>query len=487
MLDLLKKEASKTQTLNGGLTYSTSLSHCLDLFFRAGAMRNADANEIADIVRCAYAEDSVRTMKILFFVRDIRGGLGERRFFRIAMQTLALEEPEAVLRNLAYIQEYGRYDDLCAFLHTPCEEAVISLIRNQLAADCESMKQGNTVSLLAKWLPSVNASARETKQNGRYIASRLGMSECKYRKTLSALRRYLDIVEKHLCESDYRFSYEGLPSGALFKYRKAFIRNDEQRYLNYLNAVENCNAIMHTSTLYPYEIIRKCSDYLETEERYALDLSWRNLPAYGESEENAIAVIDGSGSMTWAEENHARPIDVAQSLGIYFAEHNKGRFANHFITFSMHPKLVEIKGSDITEKAKFCSIFNEVANTNLEAVFQLILDTAMKNQLPQSELPAKLFIISDMEFDSCIEGGNSQPLYETMRDMYYDAGYQLPQVIFWNVNSVQSNIPVQFDTNGTALISGFSPALFNSVLSGEINPMSVMDNAILCERYADIS
>ena len=272
----------------------------------------------------------------------------------------------------------------------------------------------------------------------------------------------------------------------MFKYRKAFIRNDGERYKSFLNAVERGEVTMHAGTLYPYEIIRKCFENPGTDERRTLDVTWRNLPAYGENHENAIAVVDGSGSMTWGR-NGVRPIDAALSLGIYFAEHNKGAFANHFITFSMHPQLVEVKGRDITEKARFCATYNECANTNLEAVFRLILRTAVKNHIPQSEMPSKLFIISDMEFDGCIEGGNSLPLYDTMRQMYADAGYALPQVVFWNVNSFQSNMPVTMGTAGTALVSGFSPSLFDLVMSGELAPEMIMDRAIFCERYAQIA
>lgn len=487
MLEFLKNEATRTLTLNGGQTRSTSGSHCLDLFFRAGAMRNAAPDEIADVVRCAYAEDPVRTMKTLFFVRDVRGGLGERRFFRIALHTLAKEEPDAVLRNIGFIPEYGRYDDLCALLHTPCEDAAISLIRGQLNTDCKAMSERGRVSLLAKWLPSVNASAEAVRRNGRYLAQKLGMSERNYRKCLSALRRYSDILENRLRTSDYTFSYEKQPSGALFKYRKAFLRNDGERYQSFLNAVERGEATMHTAAIYPYQIVRRCLSDPEAEERRSLDLTWRNLPTYGESAENAIAVIDGSGSMTCSAPGNVRPIDVALSLGLYFAEHNKGAFANHFITFSRRPQLVEIKGQDITEKVRYCESFDEVANTDLEAVFRLILDTAVRNHVPQSELPTKLFIISDMEFDGCIEGGNSQPLYDTMRAMFADAGYRLPQVVFWNVNSIQKNIPVQFGTSGTALVSGFSPSLFDIVMGGETEPVLIMDRAIFSERYANIS
>lgn len=485
MLNQLKQENALTYTTNGALTHSTSGAYCLDLFFRAGAMRDASPEEIADAVRRAFAEDSLRTLKIVFFARDARGGLGERRFFRIAVQTLAQEAPEAVLRNLTYVPEYGRFDDLCAMLHTPCEDAAIQLIREQLDADRTSMEQGGRVSLMAKWLPSVNASNAQTCADGRYLAKRLGMSERSYRKCLSALRSYCDILENRLRTSDYTFDYSKQPSGAMFKYRAAFWRNDADRYQNFLNAVERGEAVLHTGTLYPYEIVRRCFQAQDEQERSSLDVTWRNLPAYGESAENAIAVVDGSGSMTCSN-GSVRPLDVALSLGIYFAEHNKGAFANHFITFSEHPQLVEIKGEDIAQKVRYCATFDEIANTDLEAVFRLILKTAVKHHVPQEELPTKLFIISDMEFDYCVDGGNEDTMYETMRRMYARAGYDLPQIVFWNVHSIQANIPVETRDNGTALVSGFTPAIFDLLMRGELTPMNIMDSAIFCERYAKV-
>lgn len=486
MLNMLKSEASLTHTENGALTHSTSGSFCLDLFFRAGGMRNASGQEIADVVLRAFAEDETKTLKIVFFARDARGGLGERRFFRIAVRTLAQHAPEAIIRNIPYFAEYGRFDDLCVLLHTPCEQAAVAAIAAQLEADRQAMQAGGKVSLLAKWLPSVNASAVETRENGRYLAVRLGMTERKYRKLLSALRSYSDILENRLRTADYSFDYEKQPSGAMFKYRQAFLRNDQQRYLGFLEAVEQGEAVLHASTLYPYEIVRRCQEEdPSAEERKSLDLTWRSLPACGVSGENAIAVIDGSYSMTWGASG-VRAIDAALSLGIYFAEHNKGAFANHFITFSRRPQLVEIMGKDIVEKVRYCHTFDEIANTDLEAVFELILRTAVKNGVPQEELPTRLYIISDMEFDGCVIGGNQQTLYEEMRRRYAEAGYRLPQVVFWNVNSRHSNMPVTMAEGGTALVSGFSPAIFDMMMSGEISPVMIMEQIISGERYAKI-
>ncbi|MDE5834185.1 MAG: DUF2828 family protein, partial [Ruminococcus sp.] len=366
-----------------------------------------------------------------------------------------------------------------------CESEAVDEMKKQLDSDIEAMKNNETVSLLAKWLPSVNATSAETKAMGKKIARLFGMKEKNYRHTLSALRKYIDIIENRLRVSDYTFDYSKQPSGAMFKYSKAFIRNDNERYTEYLNAVQKGETKLNTSTLYPYEIIRRCEN-ASKDERKSLDVTWNNLPVYCSNNENAIAVIDTSGSMTWSPDNSVSPLDVALSLGIYFAEHNTGKFANHFITFSRNPRLIEIKGNNIYEKVKYCNTFSEVDNTDLESVFNLILTTAVKNKIPQNELPSKIYIISDMEFDMCIEGGNSMPLFNAMKNKYKNHGYELPTVIFWNVDSRNSNIPIDISDTGATLVSGFSPVIFDMAISNELSPESIMEKVISSERYAVI-
>lgn len=488
MLNFLKKESNLTYTENGGIAYRSTESYCLDMFFKAGAMRNSTAKEIADVVTHAYAEDPDKTMKIVFFARDARGGLGERRFFRIAIAALVKTAPEAVKKNLSLFAEYGRFDDLCVLLGTPLEKEVAEIINTQLRLDKDSMAAGGKVSLLAKWMPSVNTSSKETRNMGRRLAALLGMSEPEYRRTLSALRRYTDILENRLRERDYTFNYEVQPSCAMFKYRCAFIRNDNERYTAYLNKVHSGEAKLHADRLFPYDIVRAAIEgYTSYEEKLSLDAAWKSLPDLTAAKrENAIAVIDGSGSMTCGM-GGIRPIDAALSLGIYFAEHNTGVFANHFITFSATPRLVEIKGSDIVEKSRYCSTFDEIANTNLEAVFKLILKTAIKNNVPQSGLPAKLYIISDMQFDHCVTGGNNDVMFHNMRKLYGQYGYKLPEVIFWNVNSRCDAMPVTRSETGAALVSGYSPAIFDMVMGGDCSPETVMNRILSSERYVHIT
>ena len=261
---------------------------------------------------------------------------------------------------------------------------MIAFVKEQLNKDMLALENGGEVSLLAKWLPSVNASNKTTVLMAKKIARYMDMDDATYRKTLVRLRAHIKIIENNLRERDYTFDYEKQPSKAMFKYRQAFIRNDGERYNSFLNRVATGEAKLNASTLMPYEIINSAFNRrISDDEIKALNASWEALEDYG-NDENAIAVIDGSGSMYgWGE---PMPITVALSLGIYFAERNKGAFKNHFITFSENPQLVEIKGSNIVEKVQYCESYDEVANTHIQKVFELILNTAKNNNLSQEEL-----------------------------------------------------------------------------------------------------
>ncbi len=486
MLKYLKNETNRTFTENGAVTYESTMSDCLDLFATIGAIRRESGQEIISRFARAFAENADLAMKILFFGRDVRGGLGERRVFRVIVNWLADYEPEAVRKNIALIPEYGRYDDLIALLGTSCEKEALELIREQLKKDMEADTE---VSLLAKWLPSVNASNRETVRQGKHIAEFLGMTEKQYRKTLTGLRKKIQLLENKLRERDYSFDYAKQPSKAMFKYRRAFVRNDGERYQQFLEQVKNGTAVLHTGTLMPYEVIMPCfngwsvSSRLSESERRAMDVTWNALEDFG-TEENAIVVVDGSGSMY----GYGDPVPeaVALSLGIYFAGRNRGAFHNHFITFSANPKLVEIKGRDIAEKVRYCARFNEIANTNLRGVFELLLKTAVKHRVPQEDMPTRLYIVSDMEFDRCMANADVTN-FAYARRIFENSGYQLPEVIFWNVASRNKQQPVTKNEQGVALVSGCTPRLFSMIAGGATSPYDVMMEVIDSGRYDAIS
>ena len=482
MLEVLKKTANKTYTENGAVTHRTSGKDCLDLFAAIGALRRADDQDICSRFLKAYAENPDLAMKILFYSRDVRGGLGERRVFRSILTWLASNEKGSVVRNLPYIAEYGRWDDVLVLLKTPCRKEALALLEEQFREDLAALEDGGDISLLGKWLPSVNASNQETVVMAKMIAKSFGLSDRDYRKALTGLRARIRIIENNLREKDYTFDYSKQPSKAMFKYRKAFLRNDGERYAAFMDKVDRGEAKLHTGTLMPYELVERAYDCSE-EERRSLDVTWRTLEDFT-TDENALVAADGSGSMYWGSK--PMPAAVAQSLAIYFAEHNKGKFHNHFLTFSMTPQLIEIKGKDFVEKVRYCRTFDECANTNLEAVFDLILQAAAENHVPRAEMPAKLYIISDMEFDHCVKN-SSMTNFENAKASYAAAGYKLPDLVFWNVDSRHEQQPVKENDRGVALVSGNSPRIFSMVMDGELNPYDFMLSVIDTERYAPIA
>ena len=484
MLQHLKNTLNRTLTENGAVTCATTCSDCLDLFAAIGALRTADEKDILTRFIRAYTEDPDLAMKTLFFARDVRGGLGERRVFRICLNWLAENHPASVQKNLTHVAEYGRWDDLLALVGTACERDAFAVIKTQLTADQVALEQNGSVSLLAKWLPSVNASNGQTIQNAKRLARYLEMDDRTYRKTLVKLREQIRIIENNLREKDYTFDYNKQPSKAMFKYRKAFQRNDSERYAQFMEKVSTGAAKLNTGTLAPYEIIKPFFfRRVSAQESAAIDVTW-NAQEDFTGDENALVVIDGSGSMYCSAE--PMPATVALSLGIYFAERNTGAFRNHFITFSEKPQLVEIKGRTILEKVRYCHSYNEVANTNIQKVFELVLDAAVKNQVPQSELPSTLYIISDMEFDCCTRGADLTN-FEYAKQLFEKAGYQLPKVVFWNVRSRNIQQPVTQNEQGVALVSGCTPRLFSMIAKGQMSPMGYMLEILQSERYAPIA
>lgn len=486
MLKYLKEEANRTTTENGAATLRSTMSDCLDFFATAGALRNASEEEILNRFIRAYAEDKDLAIKALFYARDVIGGLGERRLFRVILNYLAGNDPEAVRKNIKNVAHFGRFDDLLSLMDTPCERDVIEYIKETLNDDIKSLERDGSLSLLAKWLPSSNASSMETRRLARKIARGLNMREEEYRKMLSSLRAEIKIIENNLRAKDYSFNYEAQPSKALLKYRKAFIRNDGERYMAFIEKACSNPLILHADTLAPYEIVRpfmKRDTDIDIKERMALDATWNALPGCADLK-NSLVVVDGSGSMYCG--GRIKPIEVAESLGIYFAERSSGAFKDHFITFSTHPKLVKIKGDDICEKIRYCLSYNECSNTNIEATFELILSTAVNNNLKQSDLPERLFIISDMEFDWCTSNADMTN-FEAAKAMFEEFGYKLPQIVFWNVNSRGNNMPVRMNEMGVILVSGTSTTVFDMIMDGDIDPYSFMLKTLSLPAYKAIA
>lgn len=499
-LNQMKKDSNIDYTENGGITRKTTESAVLDMFGIGAAFRNRSDEDMILLFKNAFKEDRNLALKCLFYIRDVRGGQGERRFFRVVFNWLAKNYPEIAKKNLDNVSEYGRWDDLIyTCLDTPCETAAFNIIKHQLALDIEC----KTPSLLAKWLPSINTSSPVSKMTGRRIAKFLGMNERQYRKTLSALRKKINVLERLMSANKFdEIEFDKIPSRAGIIYKNAFARRDliAEKYKNF---AKDKNTKVNADTLYPYDVVAKAlkgynrwnkSSSLTETDREMVNKYWSCLPDYlGDKECSMLCVVDTSGSMTGSYA--AAPINVAISLGLYCAERMNGPFANHYISFASKPQLIETKGVDFVDKVRRIYETNLVDNTNLEAVFDLLLNTALKKGVKSKDIPHIITVISDMEIDSATYSypwesnkiwseDNAATMMENMGKKWAAAGYELPHLIYWNVDARNNNI-LDSGPNVT-FVSGASPTIFKSILTGK-TAWDLMIDVLCSKRYNKIT
>lgn len=486
----LEKEANYTRTLNGAKTHSSTGDACLDFFSVAGGMRYRKPNNQIQLFERAYIENPELAMKLLFYIRDIRGGLGERNLFRTLIRHVAKIWPESAKKNVPLIAEYGRWDDLICLMGTPAQETAVQVIRSQLDMDLEAVKRRengefNThISLLAKWLPSCNTSSKRTRGQAKVLIKALQIDERSYRKMLAKLRANSYITEcrlTHKCID--KINYEAVPAGAMLKYHNSFQRNDKERFSQYIAKASQGKKKIHCDTLYPYEILKPffkyfCANYVKGAN--VLEALWKNQTTEI-AVQNAICVIDTSASMYW----DVKPALISQALGLYYAERCQGIFHNYLITFESNPHLIKIRGNTLQDKIRYLKSIPWGHNTNLEAVFELILQRAMRSGANQEEMPSVLYIISDMEFDCAIQNPD-KTIYDNAKKRFESCGYQLPAVVFHNVNSWQTQMPVTAHTKGTALTSGAGTVSFKHKFDGNVTPMSHMLKVLMSERYQNV-
>lgn len=499
-LDQLKIESNYTKTLNGAKTHGSTGDACLDLFSVAGGMRCRKAADQIRLFDLAYIENPEIAMKLLFHIRDIRGGIGEREIFRTLIRHVAKTWPKSAKKNVRWISEFGRWDDLMCLMGTPAQQEVCRVIQEQLQKDLDAIARREAgeldapVSLLGKWLPSGNTSSARTRGQAKVLMQALKMSAADYRKMLAKLRANSCITERYLSKQQVeKINYEAVPAKAMLTYRSAFHRKDEARFDEYILKVADAEAKIHCDTLFPYEILRP---YFNThrsfwdissghpKEERVLDALWNSLPLEVGTQ-NAIAVVDTSGSMYCNRPGTPKPALISQALGIYFAERCQGAFHNHFITFESQPHLRSIHGKDLHDKLHYMQLAPWGGSTNLEAVFDLILRTAVEANAKQEEMPAVLYIISDMEFNCAIANPN-KTVYENAREKFEACGYQMPAVVFQNVNSWQMQAPVTANTKGAALVSGAGTAAMKEKFDGNVTPMSHMLKILNSKRYENI-
>lgn len=503
MKSTLNNEFNVSVTENGAIGYRTTGKELLDINFAVTSLRSMSDAEVVKRFKKAFCEDKVLAMKWLFFARDAREGLGERRLFRVVLKDLVESNPEMVIPVINLIPEYGRYDDFwCLLNNKESANVIYKIVDQQIEEDLKNMNENKPISLLAKWMPSVNASSAQIKKYAKQLCKAFGVSERDYRKILSMLRKYLDVVETKMSAKNWsEIKYEAVPSRANLIYNNAFLRNDEERRREYLSKLEKGETKINASVLYPHDIVHKYSsgDYWGVRLKHTdatIEGLWKALPDTVQGCGNTIVVADGSGSMTTTVGGNTgvTALEVANALAIYFAERSSGDFKDKYITFSQRPQLVDFSNcKSLHDKLHTALAHNEVADTNIEKVFDLILTTAINGNMSQEDIPQNVLIISDMEFNHCAVVGDgrygnrpNQRLFDVIAKKYADAGYKMPRLVFWNVNSRTGTIPVKENELGVALVSGFSVNIVKMVMSGKTDPFECLLEALNSERYAPV-
>lgn len=456
LVNAMQKQANKTETLNGAKAYKSTKNAVLDLFSSWGGMRGKD---ILPLLRNAYADNILLTLRCLLWGRDIRGGAGERDLFRNALFYLSTNGTTLNTTFFNRIPEVGRWDDLLVLHNTQYWNEVVQLIK-------QALSEGN--GLCAKWMPRKGPVA-EALRNG------LGMSPKQYRKTLVNLTK---VVETQMCANKWtEINYSHVPSKAAQIYKNAFKRHDEKGYKTYLEGLVKGTTKINAGAVFPYEIIRQQSM------SKLMEAQWKAQPDYVPEGISFLPIIDCSGSMGWMEvkTGPVQPLEVAISLGLYLSERNKSIFKDMFVTFSEDPQFQYVKGN-LQDRMKQMSNSKWDMNTNIQAVFDKLLALALKNNVKQEDMPTHMIIVSDMQFDQCCKSGNNQK--EIMRQ-FEKAGYKAPILVFWNVND-HGNKPVTEQRENTVLVSGFSPSIMKTLLKADvesITPIAQMMETLMDKRY----
>ena len=465
--DMVKTDENVTLTENGMVTNPTTLNKCVDLFFSIGAMRGKSKDTVVSLFNEAYKENPLIASKLLFWSRDVRSGAGERQIFRDIVTHLTTTSPQTVRKNIGLIPEFGRWDDVLVLVGTELEDDMFILIKDSLT---------NGDALCAKWMPRKGDVANRLRKLFRFTPK-------EYRKMLVNLT---NVVESKMCAKDWEsIDYSKLPSLASSRYQKSFVKNDTERYDEYKKALIDGTAKVNAGAVYPYDILKSMN---QGGDAVVSEKQWESLPNWMEdSNERILPVVDVSGSMCCPAggNDNLSCMDVAISLGMYISERNEGNFKDAFVTFSNNPQLQYLTGG-LKERLNKLRRADWGMSTDLEAVFNLILNQAKTYNIPQDKMPTKIMILSDMQFNQATRSDlGSQSMIESM---YEVAGYKKPDIIYWNLNASGSNFPVEFNKNGTALVSGFSPSILKPLLSGKnMTPESIMMDTVNDERYSLIT
>lgn len=465
-------QTENTTTKNGMTTNSSSLNECVNLFFSIGAMRGKGKDKVVALFSKAFNEDPRTAMRILFWSRDVREGAGERQIFRDIMSYLASNYPQTVKTNLDLIPEYGRWDDVQVLFGTELENDVVTLL-------VHGLNNPETASLVSKWMPRKGLVFNKVRKSLKVTPKEL-------RKMIVSLSK---TVEQKMCSKRWtEIEYPKTPSLAMSRYTKAFGRNDGERFKSFIESLKKGEVKINAGALYPYDITKNLRFGSNKD---LANEQWKALPNWMEgSDELILPMVDVSGSMacTVGGNPNLTCMEVAISLGMYISERNEGSFKDMFMTFSSTPQIQKLLGP-LSDRYTQLARADWGMSTNLYSAFKTILNQAVKFNIPQDEMPSKILILSDMEFDNAIRGERNHSALSMIDEMYEEAGYVKPGIIFWNLHANGGNFPAKFDESGTALISGFSPSILKSVLSNpdSLTPVNIMNETVNSERYEPVT
>lgn len=510
MSNLFMKELQKwgnlTTTENGAVAVKSTLDSVVDLFGTIGSMREnnyhkpASVNkELLPMFAKAMQENKELAIKTLFYARDCRGGMGEKEIFKTVMLALLkLETEESYLlfkNNMANIVEFGSWKDLLDIfnrtLNSQAKIDIVGYVYDTIHTDIRLMNEGKTPSLLAKWLPTINSKSKHTKSKAKKLLTLMPKLDFDYRNYCVQARKMLKVVERNIAQGTFNeINYSAVPSRCMLFNRNLFMGKDYEHFNKYLDNLEKGKTKINSSVLYPSDITGKYLD-MNIDWRFnvkidtVLEEQWKALPNYIDKPLNALCVVDTSDSM------QGSPMNVATALGIYIAERNPSEaYRNKCLEFSHIVKFVDFSKAKTLNDKLGCYGY-EAADTNIEKVFDVILELAIANNLKQEDIPTHLIILSDMQFNSATGTYRDfdkkfKTLMEKIRDKYNQQGYKVPQIIYWNLDVRQPNFP-EIAKDGVCYVSGYSPAVMKAVLNTEmLTPLQVVKNAVLVDRYKNV-
>lgn len=466
---LLQSMTNTSFTQNGAATNASSCSACLDLFAAAGSARNMSQDDLCHLFEGAFREDAELASRTLLWLRDIRGGAGERKAFGILLRYLAFKQQlsESFVKA---VPRFGTWKDLLVLFDTPAEETALKVI-------AEALRHGDA--LCAKWMPRTESSMSA---QAHKIRKYMGLGLRAYRKMLVNATR---VVESQMCANEWdQINYSHVPSQAMRRYKNAFPRHSPDRWLAYLTALESGETKVSANAIFPHEIIGKSI--------YGYNVStineaqWNALPNWlADNDERILPLVDVSGSMHIAlgQNSSYSCLSVAISLGLYISERANGSFKDYMLTFSETPVMHHIQGRTLGERIFSVAHTTWGMSTNLEGAFSALLQHAKKVKAPAQDMPTLILILSDMEFNLGVQ--KNETALESIKRQYSEAGYTLPNIVFWNLNARLGNMPALMHDENVALISGYSPSILKSLLTGKYTtPMEVFLQTVMAERYS---